>query len=262
MKSKNEYMVKNNAHYYPLGILGGSGPEATNLLFKKIIRSTMASNDFDHVPLLIFNETRIHHAHTDYINEMQINPKDELAALIDFIESTRTINIVIACNSLHYYEEIFNNRKFNFINMITETINYLRKMNFKDSIYILGSSVTTNLNLYSKKIQPHDSLIVRNPSIEIQSLIDNLIDELKSTRTRDLKKSYSKMKEILSKIGKKSLFVIACTELSLLSGYLKKDDYNVLDALDVLAVKSIIITGYDINKHYIDSELTCQLIYL
>ena len=38
-----------------LAILGGMGPEATEMFYKKIIESTRVSNDREHLDILIYN---------------------------------------------------------------------------------------------------------------------------------------------------------------------------------------------------------------
>ena len=42
-----------------LGILGGMGPEATEILYKKIIEKTAVSGDRDHLDILIYSHATI-----------------------------------------------------------------------------------------------------------------------------------------------------------------------------------------------------------
>ena len=41
------------------GILGGMGPEATVLLMQRVLSSTKADDDIDHIPMIVHQNTQV-----------------------------------------------------------------------------------------------------------------------------------------------------------------------------------------------------------
>ena len=105
-----------------IGILGGMGPEATVDLFREITRLTPAEKDQDHVPVLVYSNSKI----PDRTTAMLEGGEDPMPALI---ESARVLEragagvLVIPCNTAHYYlPELQKKVGIPILNMIVETL--------------------------------------------------------------------------------------------------------------------------------------------
>lgn len=244
-----------------LGIIGGMGSEATNLFFQKIIESTRASNDEEHIPTIILNQTKIPHFHTNYNFEKNVDSEPDLSELIDLFINLEVRAVAIACNTIHKYERLFRNKQFKFINMIESTINYLSESNSSKGILLIASDVTVKSKLYQNKSKLISNISINSPNSFEQNKIDSIIESLKNTSKRDIKHSAIDLLEILEDYDFNNLiFVIACTELSLLVSQLKfLKEINIVDALDVLAVKTIKYLEFPLNIEFIKKHLTCKI---
>ncbi len=85
-----------------IGILGGVGPEATAELFRRIIRSTCAGADQEHVPVIIFNDPSIPDR-TAAILGRGPSPAPALRRAARRLAAAGADFIVIPCNTAHYY---------------------------------------------------------------------------------------------------------------------------------------------------------------
>lgn len=218
--------------FFDLAIVGGMGPEATNLLFGRILKLTMSTKDQEHLTIIIFNLSTMPDRS---INE---TPKNEIDFIINLILNSNAKYAVIACNSFHRFASQFQHQSFELIDMITSTSNYIRRLSL-DKILLLASSVTVNQNLYMK----NDTNLMNKlfyPGIEMQNTIDVIIMKVKDTSSRNL---INLAKELLNIMNKTDFdyFLVSCTELILLTEEIRSlSNYTMIDSLDVAAIESII----------------------
>ena len=84
-----------------LGILGGMGPQATQVFYQRILDRTDAARDQDHLPTLIFSDTSIPDR-TEAI--LQGDPRGcygRLLADARLLESAGCTALAIPCNTSH-----------------------------------------------------------------------------------------------------------------------------------------------------------------
>ena len=87
-----------------IGILGGMGPEATALLFKRIIAATPAQDDSDHIPLLIDNDPQVPSRIAALIeNRAMPDPGIYLAGMAKRLENAGCAALAMPCNTAHVY---------------------------------------------------------------------------------------------------------------------------------------------------------------
>ena len=190
-----------------VGILGGMGPFATVDFFKQIVELTPAKKDWEHLRLLIDNNTKI----PSRTRAILYNEASPVSGMIESINGLADIGAdfaVLPCNSSHYfYAEVVPNIKIPWLNIIEITCNKVKNIG-KQRPLILGGFVTTNKRLYSKFI-PSSVYLGENEN----RLIESMIEEIKLTSTLSVE-SRNKLKTILTN-EKKSIdcVVLACTEL-------------------------------------------------
>lgn len=224
---------------FDLAIIGGMGSEAAKDLFDRIICLTNATEDYEHLSVLLLNLTSIPHSHNDAEINDKLNPQREIDFLLNLVKISNSNNLVISCNSFHEFASSFVGFKFNFINMIEVTRNYILKDPSR-KIIILATDVTIKRKLYlaTKEQLNQNFLVLDNDK---QKFIDELIVELKNTKFRNLDTSAKKLVTFLDAINDTYSFLFACTELSLISKRIRSlTNYEIIDSLDVAAIESII----------------------
>ena len=93
--------------------------------------------------IIIDNNTKIPDR-TRYIIGDGEDPRIELTRSIIKLESMGVDYIAIPCNTAHYfYDDIVKYTKVKILNMIDETVNFLKENNPKDKYYLLLSTEGT-----------------------------------------------------------------------------------------------------------------------
>lgn len=222
-----------------LGVLGGMGPLATQLFYKKIIEFTDASCDQDHVDMVILN----HATMPDRTKLILSGRTEELhkALLQDakILEAMPASAIAIPCNTSHVLvERLQQDLTIPIINMIYETIKSIQ--NSFECVGILATDGTIESGLYQKAcIDAGIKPVV--PSNEMQKLVMKIIyDGIKSGN----KINYNDVIKIEGELSSEGCqaAIMACTELSCFKEIHNLPDYYI-DALDVLAKRSIEACG-------------------
>lgn len=228
-----------------LGIIGGMGPLATSLFMKRIVEKTEAYKDQDHINILVSNHATLPDR-TEIIKKNK--PEEFLNKIqedIELMEYAKVDNIAIPCNTSHYFfDKIQNMTDISIINMIEETIKYVKdKTNFS-KVAILGTYGTMDCKVYDK-YAILNGLDVYELSKEEEEISMNTIYSVKEDMVLESEK-FNKLLERLSKENVMS--ILACTELSCLTLPEELKDYYI-DAMDILVNKSIEYSGGKIKNN-------------
>lgn len=225
-----------------LGIIGGMGPLATQLFYRKLIEKTEATKDQDHLNMILLN----HASMPDRTEAIKAGRTEELYHLLltdaKQLEESGASAIAIPCNTSHAFVERMQQELFiPIINMVKETVKEI-KQNPRDMkrVGILATDGTIASGLYQNEclangIEP----IV--PSENTQRLVMKLIYEgVKGGNPID----YNEFITIEGELSAKGCqaAIMACTELSVFKELYRLPDYYI-DALDVLAERSIVACG-------------------
>lgn len=216
-----------------LGILGGMGPEATSVLYKKIIDKTEVTCDQDHINILIYSHAEIPdrtacilEGKTDYL-------WDVLGNDIDMLKKAGCKYLAVPCNTSHYFADKFNEKMDgNFINMIEEASKYAKKRNLK-KVGVMATTGTVKSDLYKKELNKVGIEAVY-PEEDIQKLVMSLIyDDIKRGGKGD-RHVFKEISEAFKKMGCEAV-ILACTELSVFAqNYELNADYYI-DAMECLS---------------------------
>lgn len=87
----------------PIGILGGMGPEATILLMQKVLASTPATDDADHVPLLVDQNPQVPSRIRFLIEGQGEDPGPVLVAMARRLEAAGAAALAMPCNTAHHF---------------------------------------------------------------------------------------------------------------------------------------------------------------
>jgi len=228
-----------------LGIIGGMGPLATQLLYKEIIERTEAQCDQEHIDMMILS----HASMPDRTTAIKSGETDKVLELLkkdaQLLEKCQMGAIAIPCNTSHYFwEEIQKSVCVPVINMVRETVGEVKKKNIK-KIGVLATDGTIFANVYEKECKAA-GIEYFAPDKEHQKIVMEII-------YGQIKKGLPGSDEDFAKIDKHLKdnncdgAVLACTELSCYKKQSGLSDFYT-DALEVLAEKSILLCEAKLKK--------------
>ncbi len=232
-----------------LGVIGGMGPLATQLFYRMIIERTDANCDQEHLDMIIYSHASV----MDRTKAILTGRSEELyRALLDDagrLEASGVAAIAIPCNTSHLLADRMQGElSVPIIHMIRETVKALASS--RQGIQraaILATDGTISSGLYQQAcLEAGIEPVV--PSEAAQKLVMKIIYEgIKGGRAVDYN-DFIQIERDLSAKGCES-YILACTELSCF-----KEQYDLpeayIDAMEVLAVRSIEVCGKTVKKQY------------
>jgi aspartate racemase len=162
-----------------IGILGGMGPAATIDFMTKIMKATSATNDQEHVPLIIHNVPQIPDRSSAIRNNSD-EPWLPLLAGVRMLERAGVDVIAIPCNAAHYWHERLTRITHVEIMHIADAANWSIKTRPApiSRLAIMATRGTILGEIYSKRLSNVvGELMV--PKTSIQDLIDQSIAAVK-----------------------------------------------------------------------------------
>lgn len=230
-----------------LGIIGGMGPMATQLLYKRIIEKTDAACDQEHIDMIILNHSTI----PDRTTAIKSGDTGKVFSLIlndaKMLQDNGVTAIAIPCNTSHYFwENLQNEIEIPIINMVRSTVERIKSTNPDiKKIGLLATDGTVFTGIYKKEC---DRLGIECiiPDEDIQKIVMSIIyDQIKAGEKGNIE-DFSKIDTFLKKSGCEAA-ILACTELSCFRENHSLSDYYV-DALEVLADEAITLSGGRIRE--------------
>lgn len=231
-----------------LGIIGGMGPLATQLMYREITEKTDASCDQEHIDMMILS----HASMPDRTEAIRSGNTREVKRLLledaRFLEKNGMSVIAIPCNTSHYFwEYIQSSVGIPVINMIRETVKAVidEKPEVK-KIGILATDGTIFADIYKKECESA-GVECFYPDKEHQETVMRIIYE-------QIKKGLPGEKDDFDKIDKHikengcGAGILACTELSCYAKNNAVSDFYT-DALDILCERAIELCGARLKKN-------------
>lgn len=227
-----------------LGVLGGMGPQATELFYRRVVEFTAAEKDQEHIETLVLSDTRMPDRTAAILSGNTAPVYERLLADAKFLESWGAACIAIPCNTSHaFVPQLQAELKVPIVNMIAETAAALKAAG-ASRVGILATDGTLRMGLYRAACEG-EGLEAVEPPEEIQKLVMSVIyDEVKGGRPVSREK-LAAIDAALLELGC-GHGVLACTELSVCEGW-ESLGCKYVDALDVLARRCIAACGYTLK---------------
>lgn len=218
------------------------GPEATELLYKKIISSTRAECDQEHIDTVILSHASMPDRTKAIISGNTAEITELLKADIRLLNTAGVKVIGIPCNTSHcFLESIKDEAEGEIVDMISETVAEFARQG-KRKAGIMCTDGTLKAGLYEKKCTDMGIEFVK-PDEKTQANIMNIIYGQVKKGEKGSRRDFLSATEFFKSNGCDGVLV-SCTELScLLMNHNITDSYFV-DALDVLAARCIEKSGY------------------
>jgi aspartate racemase len=158
---------------FKVGVVGGVGPAATVDFMRKIVSSTPAARDQDHIKMVVEQNPQIPDR-TENLLGRGADPTISLYATCKKLEAGGADLVVIPCNTAHaFVEKIQPHLGIPILNMLTETAAELRRRFPKAArVGLLATSGTVESGVYARALAaeniqpvlpdaPHQALVMR-----------------------------------------------------------------------------------------------------
>ena len=236
-------MAQSQFEFHPqLGILGGMGPQATQVFYQRILDRTEADRDQDHVPTLILSDTAMPDR-----TEAILQGGEKARAVFDrmlsdarMLESCGCRVIAIPCNTSHYFvDRLQQHLSVPILHMIRETAAEIVRRG-KQRPCVLGTDGTIQMGLYRTACEELDLECLSPPEKEQRLVMSIIYDEIKKGEQGSREK-FAAIDRKVREMGC-DCAILACTELSVYRAYHGLPDFY-LDAMEVLVEQAILRCG-------------------
>ena len=227
-----------------LGVLGGMGPQATQVFYQFVLDRTDAARDQDHLPTLILSDTRIPDRTQAILSGNTGELYQRLLRDARLLEDCGCTAIAIPCNTSHYFvDRLQGEVGIPILHMILETALELVGQG-KRRPGILATDGTIQTGLYQRECAALGMDAVA-PDPETQRLVMSIIyDEIKQGENGSREK-FAHIDKAIRRMGC-DCAILACTELSVFSTYHPLPPFY-LDAMVVLAERAVSVCGYPLR---------------
>ncbi len=230
-----------------LGVIGGLGPIATAYFYELIIKMTDARLDQEHIEMLIYSKPSISDR-TDYIlGKSSDNPVYPMVDVGRKLVDMGADHIAIPCITAHYFHDTLSEGiKAPVIHAIMETAHYLKAEGIRKA-GIMATEGTVHSGIFQQELGECGISSIL-PNDESQVAVSELIyKNIKANEPVDYEK-FERVSHQLRRDGAE-VIILGCTELSLI-----KRDFMLgpgyIDAMEVLAMRSIILSEAKLKKEY------------
>ena len=215
----------------PVGILGGMGPEATVDLMRRVLAAVPASDDADHVPLIVHQNPQVPSRIAHLIDGTGEDPGPTLAAMARGLASAGAQALAMPCNTAHHYATVIRGATdLPFLDMVALSVAAAQAAatgQDRADVAILCSPATRITGVFDAPCKAA-GLAPRYAADEPAMLA--AIRAIKTRRNMDQARAtlHAASKAIATPVQ-----IIACTEYSLIADALSPD-VLAIDTLDVL----------------------------
>lgn len=207
-----------------IGIIGGMGPEATILLMQRVMAAVRARDDADHVPLIVHQNPAVPSRIRRLIDGQGDDPGPVLARMARDLAQAGAMALAMPCNTAHAYApQIIAATDLPFLDMRAATVAALPRgrigMLASPALRITGAFDGHFRAAGLEPVWPDDDAPVLS-----------LIRAVKAGNTGQI--AHAAMATLAAQAARRSdHLLIACTELSLLTGGISAPRTDSLDCL-------------------------------
>jgi len=203
-----------------IGVLGGMGPYATLLFYNNILRLTKADKDWEHVHVVIDNNTKIP-SRTRALLYQEESPFDYMLESCEKLQKYPVDVIAVPCNSAQYWiPDIQEKIKTPILSIVKVTTDALFNNSNCKRVAVLGGFVTYEKELYKETIKRFGAEHIKISS-DLQERVTTMIENIKliknGIKAKHKKDFLDLTKDITTKEDIDGI-ILGCTEFSYFNG--------------------------------------------
>lgn len=212
-----------------VGIIGGMGPEATLDLMRRVLAKTPASDDQDHIHLIVESNPKIPSRIAHLIEGTGADPTPELIRIAANLQRAGAEALAIPCNTAHAYAHSIRRAvSIPLLDMVQLTVDQIAGSPRIARVGLLASTATLATELYAKAFAAHGLAIVHPVA---QEEVMSLIKAVKRGET-GLPTQVKLGRLALDLARQADVLLIGCSELSVIAAGVT---VPFVDSLDVQA---------------------------
>lgn len=219
---------------YRVGIIGGMGPLATVNFYEKLVKSTPAKSDNEHIDLVILNHATLPDRTECIFNNENEKFLKKIKSDFDIMNEIGVEVIAIPCNTSHYYYNDYKNfTSIPIVNMVESSVLEIKKLGYK-KICVFSTTGTSKTKIYEKYALENNISLVEIDETDKKYIMDTIYTIKETNDTKG-----EKLNEMIEKYCTDDVIgIVACTELSLVK-INEKNKSKVIDAIDILVKETL-----------------------
>ena len=221
-----------------LGILGGMGPAASAVFYRRLVEQTTASCDQEHIPVVIWGDPTVPDRSTSLINRDDL-PWEKLKAGILGLKNAGCDSIVIPCNTAHFWYDRMSQLGVPITHIVGSVAEELQALKiYSGTIGVIGTRATMRLGLYQQYLGKLGWHCITPEAQEMDNLVQPAIDLVKAG---DMSGAHDLLIKAIDKLipWGVSAVVLGCTEIPLAIRETHHKNIPLINSIDSL-VKSAI----------------------
>lgn len=231
-----------------VGVVGGVGPLATAYFLQRVVVSTQAERDQDHVNLLVLNHAAIPDRTAFVLGDSPQDPGPVLARDALRLERFGVDFLVMPCNTAHYFtQQVLEAITVPFVSIIDVTVSAaIERAPGLGAVGLLATAGTVASRVY------HDAFAARGvevltPDDADQAVVSSIIyDQVKAGLPADV----DALRSVAGRLVERGagVVVLGCTELSVAAvDHDLLGEAPFLDSMDQLVRATITRAGHTVR---------------
>ncbi|NLA83564.1 MAG: amino acid racemase [Clostridiales bacterium] len=232
-----------------LGVIGGLGPLASAYFYKLITIMTEAEKDQEHLEVIVYSKPSIPDRTAYILGKTKESPLPPMLETGRRLVDLGAEHIAIPCITAHYfYDSLSRGISAPIIHAIKETRQVLEKNGVKRA-GLLATEGTIVSRIFQSELELGGISTILPDSLHQTYVMDLIYEGIKANHSINFDKFLDAAKQM--KKNGAEILILGCTELSLI-----KSEFDLgkgyLDVMEVLAKASILKSGANIKKKYLD----------
>ncbi|TRD22871.1 aspartate/glutamate racemase family protein [Palleronia caenipelagi] len=218
-----------------VGILGGMGPEATLLIMQKVLAGVTATDDADHIPLIVDQNPQVPSRIAHLIEGTGADPGPVLAEMAQRLVAGGAEALAMPCNTAHHYAGAIKAAVgVPFLDMIALSAAHAARVSEPgSSVGILGSPAVRKVALFEAALERYGltALYPQNEDATLGAIRQIKADGPQPEARHALARASAELLDRGAEVQ-----MIACTEFSLIPEAVASDATS-FDTLDRLVIE-------------------------
>ncbi len=230
-----------------LGVIGGLGPLATACFLEMVTKMTDASCDQEHLEMIIYSAPGIPDRTAYILGRSSDSPVPPMIEIGRKLAGEQASCIAIPCMTAHYfYRELSEGIPVPIIHGIYETGMEIRK-NHIEKVGLMATDGTIRSRIFQDQLENMGLKVLLPDESRQKYVMDIIYQDIKAGRPAEEGK-FREVSRQLTDMGAQ-VILLGCTELSLVKSQYSLGK-NYLDAMEVLAKRSVVRCGKKLKKEY------------